>query len=484
MRTHRRDIKLLVFTLTLLSGLIYFRSFSTNEVGYAQAASSDQTGTVENTPTPTRVLSDSDANPIFAPITSTLTITDTVLVTPTLTITPTLTPTPSDTPLPSPTPTLTPNPFSFLPLIIREPTPIPYIPPEKVLFCDNLAVPLYIPDNNPYGISHDITPYDQRLIVDLDIALRINHTWVGDLFVSLSHLESGRTATLVDRPGIPATNQGCEKDNIFTILDDEISSPVEGKCTSSPAAISGVYQPSHPLSIFDGATAAGTWRLNLSDNYQNDTGYLSSWCLVASISPYGQTPTPVPPPPPAPAQAQIFGVTGKGQALPLDCESRSAVDWAAYFGYHIGELAFYSQLPHSDNPDKGFVGNVNGTWGQIPPNPYGVHAEPVAALLRQYGVPAYAHRPLSWEHLKAEIAAGRPVFVWIVGSVNNGIPVYYTPSDGLSTIVASYEHTVVVTGYSDSKVYYLNGDTIYTRTVEQFLDSWSALGNMAIITHP
>jgi len=61
---------------------------------------------------------------------------------------------------------------------------------------------------------------------------------------------------------------------------------------------------------------------------------------------------------------------------------------------------------------------------------------------------------------------------------------FLCPSDGLATIVARYEHTVVVTGYSDNYVYYLNGDTIYRRTVGQFLDSWSALGNMAITTQP
>ncbi len=49
-------------------------------------------------------------------------------------------------------------------------------------------------------------------------------------------------------------------------------------------------------------------------------------------------------------------------------------------------------------------------------------------------------------------------------------------------LIDRYEHTVVVTGYSDNYVYYLNGDTIYRRTVGQFLDSWSALGNMAITT--
>jgi uncharacterized protein YvpB len=113
-----------------------------------------------------------------------------------------------------------------------------------------------------------------------------------------------------------------------------------------------------------------------------------------------------------------------------------------------------------------------------------VHAEPVAALLRDYGLPAEAHRPLSWDDLRSEIAAGRPVIVWIVGSVGNGAPEYYTSSDEHLTVVARYEHTVVVTGYSPDAVYFLNGANIQTRTVRQFLDSWSVMRNMAITAQP
>jgi uncharacterized protein YvpB len=93
---------------------------------------------------------------------------------------------------------------------------------------------------------------------------------------------------------------------------------------------------------------------------------------------------------------------------------------------------------------------------------------------------AYAHRPLSWDDLRAEIAAGRPVITWIVGSVVNGIPIYYTALDRHITVVAPYEHTVIVTGYTDSRVYFLNGSYVYSKSIEQFLDSWSVMGNMAI----
>jgi uncharacterized protein YvpB len=86
--------------------------------------------------------------------------------------------------------------------------------------------------------------------------------------------------------------------------------------------------------------------------------------------------------------------------------------------------------------------------------------------------------------LRYEIASGRPVIVWIVGSVNNGIPEYYTSSDGHLTVVARHEHTVVVTGYDQNNVYYLNGGGIYSRTIEEFLSSWSAMRNMAVTARP
>lgn len=422
-------------------------------------------------------------SPTFVPITPVISATQTPTATLSLNlITPTVLPEPtfpSDQVYTTTLPQI--ESVMYFPLVYRNQIPIP---PVKALFCSSFSNPRSIPDNSSGGVNDSIVINDNRIITDLDITLDVNHTWVGDLRVQLTHAESMREITLINRPGHPETQTGCGNDNIRTILDDEITSPVENRCASSPAAISGIYQPQVPLGQFDGISVAGTWTLNVSDLYPNDIGTLRNWCLVASISEVPPPPTQEPPPPPSPSQAIINGVTGKAQSLPLDCESRSAVDWAKHFGYSIGEISFFNNLPTSDNPDKGFVGDVYGNWGQIPPNPYGVHAEPVAALLRAFGVPAYAHRPLSWEWLKAEIAEGNPVFVWITGSVDNGIPVYYTPADGLHTIVARYEHTVIVTGYTNSSVYYLNGATIYSKSINQFLDSWSALGNMAITTKP
>jgi LysM repeat protein len=177
-------------------------------------------------------------------------------------------------------------------------------------------------------------------------------------------------------------------------------------------------------------------------------------------------------------QLQLQGLS---QALPLDCESRSAVDWAAFFGVSIDELGFFGALPVSDDPDAGFVGDVYGFWGQIPPVSYGVHADPVAAVLNQHGVSARAVHNSSWEEIKSELDAGRPVIVWVIGQVIGGTPQWYTASSGRSTLVAAYEHTVIVTGYGAGEVSFLDGGAIYRRSLAQFLDSWAVLGNMAVV---
>ena len=182
-----------------------------------------------------------------------------------------------------------------------------------------------------------------------------------------------------------------------------------------------------------------------------------------------------------PSHASIQGITGRFPTYSLDCEARSAVDWAAYFGVSIAELSFQASLPISDNPEKGFVGSVYGVWGQVPPNPYGVHAKPVAKLLRSYGLSAKAKREMTWFDLQKEIADGYPVIVWVVGRVTRGTPIVYQSDDGHKTIVARFEHTVIVIGYDEASVTVLDGGWVYSRSIKSFLDSWGVLGNMAIV---
>lgn len=185
-----------------------------------------------------------------------------------------------------------------------------------------------------------------------------------------------------------------------------------------------------------------------------------------------------------PETAYVNGLVGHAQSYNLSCESRSAVDWAAFFGVSISESEFLVNLPSSDNPDKGFVGNVNDPWGNVPPYSYGVHAEPVAQLLREYGLEAMAKRGLSWDELRQEVGNGRPVIVWVIGNVWPGTAQIYTAADGAQAVVAPYEHSMILLGYDPTTVYLLNSANgwVEWHPLSSFLSSWAVLGNMAVLS--
>ena len=177
----------------------------------------------------------------------------------------------------------------------------------------------------------------------------------------------------------------------------------------------------------------------------------------------------------------VNGFIGHPQSFPLSCESRSAADLAAFFGVPVSEADFQANLPRSDDPNVGFVGSPWGPGGQIPPYSYGVYSAPVAALLRNYGLPANEHYGMSYEELQQEIAAGRPVIVWVIAGFFNGNAIEYTAaSTGETSRVAYGEHTVVVVGYTDSYVIANDGGWIYYIDTGQFLRTWGVLGNMAV----
>jgi len=182
-----------------------------------------------------------------------------------------------------------------------------------------------------------------------------------------------------------------------------------------------------------------------------------------------------------PEEHFITGIFGHRQTYSISCEASAAADWANFFGAEAYESTIQFSLPLSDNPEKGFVGNVNDPWGQIPPYSYGVHAEPIAQALRDlYGLPAQAEKGFSLEEIKREIANDRPVLAWVIGNMVTGYPTEYTDSEGNTTLVAAYEHSVVLTGYNEDRIRYLNNGNFYEIPTDLFLNSWDALGNMVV----
>jgi subtilisin-like proprotein convertase family protein len=151
---------------------------------------------------------------------------------------------------------------------------------QSLTFTTNPNLP--IPDGNPAGVSNTLNVGTAFSIHDLNLRLVMNHTWVGDLVVRLSH-NGGPFVTVIDRPGVPASQFGCEGDNYNIVLDDEgVGGSIESLCglPSNPQSPPN-YTPSNPLSFFDGQNMAGTWTISISDFVTPDAGALLSWSLIA-----------------------------------------------------------------------------------------------------------------------------------------------------------------------------------------------------------
>ena len=183
-----------------------------------------------------------------------------------------------------------------------------------------------------------------------------------------------------------------------------------------------------------------------------------------------------------PPTAMISNISGHKQTYELGCEASAAVDWAGFFGVPIYESTFQFDLPLSDNPELGFVGNVTTDgWGQIPPDAYGVHAPPIAELLREYGLPARAVQGMTIEEVKAELAENNPIIAWVIGNMVYSEPVVYVDQAGNSVVVAPHEHVVILIGYDETSITYMNNGKFYAVPTDVFLTSWGVLGNMAVI---
>ncbi len=192
-----------------------------------------------------------------------------------------------------------------------------------------------------------------------------------------------------------------------------------------------------------------------------------------------------------PPSAFIEGIAGHPQEHNLSCESRSATDLAAFWGVGFTEDDFFRRLPKSDNPHRGFLGDVDQPAGTMPPYGYGVYAGPVAATLRSFGLDAQARAGWTLDELKAEIAAGRPVAIWATYDMRLPGTRTWTSSDGATSTVVQWQHTFIAIGYDESGVYLIDAYDAATKhfAYEAFLPAWAQLGSMAVtvvgpLSHP
>jgi subtilisin-like proprotein convertase family protein len=118
---------------------------------------------------------------------------------------------------------------------------------------------------------------DDYEVLDVNVDLNINHTWIGDLTITLES-PAGTIVTLLNE------GDGCSADDMITMLDDESANALDcnpgGDGNAFPLAN---YMPSSALSAFDGEMSMGDWTLSVSDAWGGDNGTLNSWGVTIGI---------------------------------------------------------------------------------------------------------------------------------------------------------------------------------------------------------
>lgn len=134
-----------------------------------------------------------------------------------------------------------------------------------------VSLPVNIPDNNTSGVSSTINVADDFVIKDVNVTIKINHTWMRDLVITLIS-PSGKEIKLLDRK----CRGNSSNINMSATFDDD---GVSLECANSSPVITGVVIPAEQLSQLIGESSKGNWMLDIADNAQGDTGSLESWSI-------------------------------------------------------------------------------------------------------------------------------------------------------------------------------------------------------------
>ncbi|MGI9518448.1 MAG: proprotein convertase P-domain-containing protein [Pirellulaceae bacterium] len=158
-----------------------------------------------------------------------------------------------------------------------------------------------IPDNNAGGVSFSAEVAEDEMVEGVLLQLNgFNHTWVGDLVITLTGPD-GSVATIMNRTGTGFLNDSSNL-TAFTqsgppsayIFDDDATGDWWAEAALGGTNYEmrpGPYRPSDDSGLFASMNAQfankssqGTWTLTVSDNLGGDTGALETWDLTLITS--------------------------------------------------------------------------------------------------------------------------------------------------------------------------------------------------------
>lgn len=155
---------------------------------------------------------------------------------------------------------------------------------------------LAIPDNNPAGVCLppiEFADVPDQIITDVIVDLNIEHSWIGDLIITLCHTSDAgvvKCVDLVNRPGVPQSTFGCSGDLVsdpeakyYFSSRPDLEPLGETDCPSDLPA--GCYHTSveagpGAMGIFTGIPLGdGVWQVCINDNAGGDTGFVYNWSV-------------------------------------------------------------------------------------------------------------------------------------------------------------------------------------------------------------
>jgi len=178
------------------------------------------------------------------------------------------------------------------------------------------------------------------------------------------------------------------------------------------------------------------------------------------------------------AGSMIPNVFTYQQRRSLSCEYASLHIATGLLGNPISEYAFDDVVPRHENPHLGYRGDIQGTWGNT--DDYGVYAGPLAQALGSFGFTGNAFYGERAE-LTAELAAGRPVVVWLAMRGAAGSFDAYM-NDGTRYQLTRWMHVMVAYGYDDDGVYLTDPGTAALRFYDwgTYLAMWNVMDGMGL----
>ena len=127
-------------------------------------------------------------------------------------------------------------------------------------------------------------------VVDVNVTVESDHTWVGDLVISITS-PTGTSVELMNNIGGPGF--GCAGDGLDLVFDDAATmtyADLDGTCNNNPAA-EGTFQPLEALSLLNGEPAVGDWIISVTDLAGGDSGDVN---VTINLSANSVIPFPVP----------------------------------------------------------------------------------------------------------------------------------------------------------------------------------------------